>query len=96
MAVGTVLLTLFPEQVAANLLTAAFMAGLISLPSLYRMSVAGNLGAWQPGVGLLDADCELLGGGDGDGDLLAALLLRAVTAGVGRDLAVSGLGLASS
>ncbi len=53
------------------------------------MSVDGNLVAWG-GDGLL------AGGGDGDGDLLAALLLLAVTAGVNCDLAASDLGLTSS
>ena len=92
----TVLLTFLPEHVAASFRTAAFMAGLISEPSLYRMSVAGNLTAWL-GDGLLaDGGSNLLGGGDGDGDLLAALLLLAVTAGTSWDLAASCLGLTSS
>lgn len=91
---GAVLLALLPEQVAASILTAAFIAGLISEPSLYRISVDGNL-AWG-GDGLLERGSILLGGGDGDGDLIADLLLLAVTAGTSCDLAASGLGLTSS
>ena len=75
-------------------MTAAFIAGLISVPSLYLMSVDANLAGG--GDGLLDLGSDLLGGGEGEGDLSAALLLLAVIAGTSSDLAASGLGLASS